>query len=197
MTGFPKEMRLRDGEPIQLRLLEPGDLDELHDFLCDLPAEDRLYLKEDVTDRSVVEAWTREFDPDHVLAILARLRGHIVGYATLRVERVGWSRHMGEICCVVAREHQRRGIGTVLAHELLARAVARGLRRIKAQMMREHVGAIRAFSKLGFTQDMVLRGHAVDLQGEEHDLVVMMTDTEALWRRLEDQMMAMDLSVHR
>jgi len=75
-------------------------------FFCALPREDRLYLKEDVTDRGVLERWTSQIDLEHILPVLALRDGHVVGDAPLRVEQRGWSKHVGEIRCVVARELQ-------------------------------------------------------------------------------------------
>lgn len=197
MEGYPREAKLKDGTMVTFRPMVKDDLEDLHSFFCALPEEERLYLKVDVTDRSVIEKWVSNIDHDHILVILALIDGKVVGDATLHVERWGWSRHMGEIRCVASPEHQRQGLGTLLVHQLLENAISRGLKRINGQMMEEQIGAVRAFEKLGFKRGALLPGHALDIRGDEHDLVVMTSETEEIWRRLEETILDLDLGVRR
>lgn len=197
MEGYPKEARLKDGTTLILRPMERDDLEGLHSFFCALPAEDRLYLKEDVTDKGVIERWVHNIDHDHILVILATLEGQVVGDATLHVPRHGWARHVGEIRCVVAREQQQRGIGVLLVHQLLQHAITRGLKRIMGQMMEDQIGAIKAFEMLGFKREATLKGHAIDIEGNVHDIVVMTNETEEVWKTLEELILDLDLGVKR
>ena len=59
VSGFPKEVCLRDGTRIVLKPMTPDDAGALLDFFRGIPAEDRFYLKEDVTSRKVVERWVQ------------------------------------------------------------------------------------------------------------------------------------------
>jgi RimJ/RimL family protein N-acetyltransferase len=197
MSGYPKNAQLKDGTTIILRPMERSDLQGLYDFFCSLPEEDKLYLKDDIRDRAVVERWVNNIDPEHVLAILATRGQEVVGDATLHVQKVGWSRHMGEIRCVVGKQHQSKGIGTLLARELVEDARQRGLQRITAQMMDCQPGATKAFERLGFKREAVLKGHVVDIHGKPHGLVVMVSEVEDVWRKLEDLIVDMDLAASR
>ena len=197
MEGHPKESRLKDGTPVTLQRMVESDLEGLYAFFCSLPEEDRLYMKDDVTDRKVIEKWVGNIDHDHILVVLATIDGTIVGNATLHVDKIGWTRHRGEIRCVVAREHQRRGIGTLLAHELLQSAITRGLKRIMVQVLENQIGAIKAFGNLGFEASATLPGHAVDLNGDRHDILIIANETEEIWQKLEELILDMDLGVKR
>jgi RimJ/RimL family protein N-acetyltransferase len=197
MVEYPEETRLKDGTPITLRPIEEGDFQGLVSFFQSLPEEDRLYLKEDVTDTKVIRKWVEHIDPLHIRALLALHGDKIVGDATLHIGGRGWSRHLGEIRCVVAREYQRKGLGSVMAYHLLLEAKRRRLKVLKTELMSNQMGAIKAFSRIGFERSALLRGHAVDLKGKQHDLVIMSSDTEQAWKTMEDLILGMDLRVRR
>jgi RimJ/RimL family protein N-acetyltransferase len=197
MVEYPEETRLKDGTPITLRPIEEGDFQGLVSFFQSLPEEDRLYLKEDVADTKVIRKWVDHIDPLHIRALLALHGDRIIGDATLHVGRRGWSRHLGEIRCVVAREYQRKGLGSVMAYHLLQEAKHRRLKVIKTELMSNQIGAIKAFSRIGFERSALLRGHAVDLTGKQRDLVIMSSDTDQAWNKMEDLILGMDLRVRR
>lgn len=190
---YPKTAKLLDNTPIQLRLMNRADGPNLLDFFCALPEEDRLFLKEDVTDKQVIERWVSDLDYNRVLPILAVSEERIVGNATLHFQRQGWSRHCGKIRCVVARDFQRRGLGTILAREIFLNAVQKGLEMILAEMTDRQIGAIRAFQKIGFKQEAVIHDMVTDLRGNRHDLVIMANNVGELWRAVGEQISEMGM----
>jgi len=192
MEGYPKDVRLKDGTSVTLRPLEPTDLDRFHAFFCGLPAEDRLYLKDDVTDRAVLSRWVGDHEIERVLTLVALDGDRIVGDATLLVERYGWSQHVGEIRCVVARDFQNMGLGKILARELVQDAMRRELTKLKVQVMSTQERAVQAFQRLGFRREAVLEGHVADRSGALHDLWILTTDTSTVWSELEARMVEMD-----
>ena len=68
IIGYPKEVTLRDGTRVTLKPFEKKDKESVYEFFVSLPEEDRLYLKDDVTDPLVVEKWARELNYDKVEA---------------------------------------------------------------------------------------------------------------------------------
>lgn len=186
MEEYPKTLKLKDGTVVQLRLMSADDLPKLLEFFRTLPEEDRLFLKDDVTSQEVIERWIRELDYDRVLPVLADAEGKIVGDATLHLQKYGWSRHCGEIRLVVARDFQRKGLGTILAREIFHHAVLRGLQKLQALMIESQIGALKAFRKLGFRKEATLKDHVLDLKGNRHDLVIMTNDVAELWRKIGD-----------
>src|SRR3990172_2492468 len=71
---YPKEVKVRDGSTIVLKPFEKKDKDALFLFFQKLPEEDRLFLKDNVTDPAVVERWAviaRDFQRLGLGSILA------------------------------------------------------------------------------------------------------------------------------
>jgi len=189
MEAYPKIVRLKDGSKATLRPMVKEDVQKLLAFFRKLPEEDRLFLKEDVTDEKVIQQWADELDYDKVFPVLAEVGDEVVGDATLHTQERGWTRHIGEVRCVVAREYQRKGLGTILIREMFLRALQKRLHKLRAQMPETQVGAMKAFQTVGFKKEAVLKEHMIDIKGNKHDLVIMTNLVEELWRRIGDHMM--------
>jgi RimJ/RimL family protein N-acetyltransferase len=189
MEAYPKIVRLKDGSRATLRPMVREDVQKLLAFFRKLPEEDRLFLKEDVTDQKVIQQWVDELDYDKVFPILAEVQDEIVADATLHTLTRGWSRHIGEVRCVVAKEYQRKGLGTILIREMFHRALQKGLYKLQASMPDKQVGAMKAFRTIGFKKEAVLKEHAMDIKGNKHDLVIMTNLVEELWRKIGDHIM--------
>ena len=184
LEGFPRDVTLRDGKSVAIRPIEPDDGEALGEFYRELPEEDRLFLREDVTHLEWAEEFIRSVDFDSVFSLLAEHQERVVGNATLYRSRHGWSAHVAEIRIAVARQFQRHGLGTALASQLVRHATSLGLEKIVAHVVDNQVGAKRAFEKLGFRKDAVLRGHVKDIRGVTRDLVVMSNDVSHLWEAM-------------
>jgi len=182
---YPKQAKLRDGTPIVLKPFERKDKDALLLFFQKLPEEDRLFLKDDVTDPAVVNRWAIELNYDKVFPILAWKGTEVVADATLHKNTGGWMKHVGTIRIAIARECQRQGMGSILANELFLHALKSGLEKIVAEMMETQEGAKKVFEKLGFKQEAVLRGHVRDQTGVRHDLLILTKDLEEFWANIQ------------
>ena len=183
---YPKEVTVKDGSTLLLRPFEKKDTDALFAFFVKLPESDRLFLKDNVTDRAVIERWSTELNYEKVFPILAWKGNEVVGDATLHKNLGGWMKHVGSIRIVIAREFQRKGLGSVLANELFLRALKSGLEKIVAEMMETQQGTKKVFEKLGFMEEAVLRGQVRDQMGVRHDLLVLTKDLEEFWADMEN-----------
>ena len=183
---YPKEVKVKDGSMVVLRPFEKKDTDALFVFFAKLPESDRLFLKDNVTDRAVVERWAVELNYEKVFPILAWKGNEVVGDATLHKNLSGWMKHVGTIRMVTAPEFQRKGLGSVLANEIFLHALKSGLEKIVAEMMDTQQGAKKVFEKLGFTQEAVLRGQVRDQMGVRHDLLVLTKDLEEFWADMQN-----------
>jgi len=193
MEQFSKTLKLKDGTTIVMRPLSKNDGPALLDFFSALPNDDRLFLKEDVTNQQVIERWLEELDYDKVLPIIAEKDSKIHGDATLHFNSRGWQRHMAEIRCVVSREYQQKGLGTALMRELVHYADQRGVSKIQAKMMDTQKSAQRAFEKLGFKKAAELKDFVTDIRGKTHNLVLMVNDVSDLWQKMEDLLFHSDV----
>lgn len=189
LSEYPRKVAMKDKSEVILRPLVKGDKDELLRFFRALPVEDRLFLRNDVTKEEVIKQRVENIDHSKVFSILAVSGKNIVGDATLQRTNYGWSRHIGEIRIVVSKNFQNKGLGIILAKELITHAISFGLDIITAQIAAKQISAINAFKKLGFVQEAILKNHVMDIRGEKSDLIIMSNDVSQLWKKMEEMLM--------
>ena len=144
---------LDDGARVRLRLTRPSDADRVRDFLEGLSPEtrERRFLHPMPT---VSDATLRHFtfyDPRERMSMAACLPAggteRIVGLADVAFLETG----LAEIALVVDDEHQRRGLGTLLAEAIASFAIKRGATHLKAHMLEGNAPMLRLFERLGRT----------------------------------------------
>lgn len=173
VSGYPKTVRLQTGMTVTIRPMTKEDTEQLYAFFARVPREDRLFLRDDVSRRDVIDAWARELDYDKVLPLVAEVGEKIVGDATLHRRKGGWTSHVGKVRIVIDKDYRAKGLGTLLLEELIAFARKAGLELLVAEVMANQTTALAAFKNLGFEKEAVLFNHVKDQAGKEHNLVVM------------------------
>ncbi len=186
MEKYPKKIALKNGDSIILRLLKEDDFESLISFFQSLPIENRMYLRSDVMIRENILRRFGIINYDYMYPVLAFLDTKIIGIGTLFRATFGWMRNLGEVRCVVAPEHQRKGLCTILVRELFLYAVSTDLFKLQAEIMENQTSAIAAFQKMGFKKEAVLEKHVTDIKGKRRNLVIMSLDIQELWYILED-----------
>ena len=73
-----------------------------------------------------------------------------------------------------------KGLGRVLAAEVLQLAHDKGLQKLVARMAVEQKGAAQVFGRLGFRTEALLSDFVMDREGRTHDLIVMTYDMTGL-----------------
>lgn len=193
MKLTPKTIQLKDGTQIVIRPLTKKDGPALVKFFKAVPEDDRLFLKDDVTKKDVIARWIDELDLNRVLPMIAEKDSAILGDATLHFYRYRWQRHMAEIRCVVAREYQKKGLGTALMRELVSVAEQKNVSKIQANMMDGQKSAQKAFQRLGFRKEAELKDFLMDKKGETHNLILMVNDVSEMWKKMEDLLILHDV----
>jgi len=173
VSGYPKTMRLQSGPAVTIRPMVKEDADRLYTFFARVPREDRLFLRDDVSRRDVIDAWARELDYERVLPLLAEAGEKIVGDATLHRRPGGWASHVGKVRIVIDKDYRGKGLGTVLLEELIVVAKKAALELLVAEVMANQTAALAAFKSVGFEKEAVLANHVKDQAGKPHNLVVM------------------------
>ena len=173
ITTYPQSISLDDGSTITLRPLLKTDEAALVEYFGSLPPEDRLCLKEDVTDPSVIENWIYDLNYDTILPLVALHDGNIVGDATLHFNPIGWTRHQAELRLTTSTQYRVRGLGTTLLQNLIDIATRLGLEQISIEIPPVLDKAFYLFEKMGFKEVANLTGFVKDLEGTESDLVLM------------------------
>lgn len=157
-------------------------LSGLRAFLAALPDEDVTFIKEDVRDPAVAEAWAAGGEPA-LRWVAVDEDGAVLGLVAL-LPLVGWSSHVGELRLVVDPGRRRAGIGRALARHALQAALDAGLRKIVVEVVAEQEGAARMFGELGFRGEALLQDHIRDRTGELRDLLVLAHDADEEWSAL-------------
>ena len=186
MDEYPKEVSLKTGQKVTLRLLSENDIDTLVQFFQALPEQDRMYLRSDVTKKENIVRRFGSLNFDKVYPVIALDRDRIVAIGSLWRAEHGWMRNLGEIRVVVAQDFQRKGLCTILTREIFFHALTTDLYKIQAELMEDQVAALNAFERLGFKKETVLRKHVTDINGERANLVIMSLDIQEMWYLMED-----------
>jgi len=174
ISGYPKTARLLTGTTVTLRPMVKEDAGKLYAFFARVPHEDRIFLRDDLSKREVIEAWARELDYEKVLPLLALVGDNIVGDATLHRRKAGWTSHVGKVRVVIEKDYRGKGLGTALLEELISFAKRAGLELLVAEGVMEYQKeALAALKPLGFETGAVLYNYMKDQGGKEHNLVVM------------------------
>jgi L-amino acid N-acyltransferase YncA len=139
-----------------------------------LPLGIRRFLRNDVTDRKLIEKWARNLDFDRVLPILAEYEGCIVASATLHYQTFGWGRHVAEVRITIAPEFQGRRLGAALLDEISYLAAQSKVKKLLARIVTTREGVIRAFARAGFSQLTILENYVKDLQNQQYANIALM-----------------------
>ncbi|MFH1596112.1 MAG: GNAT family N-acetyltransferase [Pseudomonadota bacterium] len=168
LEEYPKEITLPDGLSLTLRPMNRDDQYALYSFFVSLGAEDRRFLRNDVTDRKLIEKWARNLNYDRVLPILAENEGRIVANATLHYQTFGWGRHVAEVRVTIIPEFQGRRLGAALLKEITHLASKNKVKKLLARIVTSREGVIKAFERAGFSQITVLQNYVKDLQNQQY-----------------------------
>ncbi|MCR9259428.1 MAG: GNAT family N-acetyltransferase [Pseudomonadaceae bacterium] len=175
-NAYPKNVALPDGATVELRQMTASDRDAILAFARALPQEDLMFLRLDLTEDSVVDAWVQNLATGHTFSIVAYDSDGLIGYASVHRNPTSWTRHMGEIRVNVNPEYRSRGLGRVLISNIFDLASALGLRKITAHMTSDQRGAQAAFRHLGFVPEALLADYVQDRKGTTRDMVIMSFD---------------------
>jgi L-amino acid N-acyltransferase YncA len=173
VKSYPKKVQLEGGTIITLRPLLKDDEQALLAYFQSLAPEERVELKEEVTDPKVIENWMERLDYDVMLPLVALHEDRIVGAATLRFNLSAWTRHQGQVNLSTDPQYRAKGLGTMLLQNLEDIASQLALEQLTAEVPPELTKAFFLFEKLGFEKTAVLPGFVIDAAGRESDIVLM------------------------
>lgn len=174
---YPIQGTMKNGAPYTIRLLRSYDVSLLYHFFSEIPRGDRLFFRDDVQDRGVVENWCANINLDVAVPLIVEVGGDIVGEASLHREPRGWKSHIGRVRLVIHPNYRRQGLSLVLLREIIKIALHAGsLERLMAECMETQIGAIRMFESAGFVPQATLEGHVRDIEGRSHNLTILTYD---------------------
>ena len=183
-TTYPKTASVGAAEFV-LRPPVAADADSIHKFANELPAHDLLYLRRDISQRPVVDAWLESIEEGESLSLLAERDGVMAGMSALMLDRKSWSPHVGEIRVLIGEAARGNGLGRLMIQEAFLQAVDQKLEKIIAQMTLDQTGARLVFQEMGFEQEALLKEHVRDRNGDDHDILIMSCNVGTAASRLQ------------
>lgn len=171
--GALGNVALKDGRSVVIRNLLKTDRDALATFGQSLPKNDLLYLEQDFTHPQIIDHLADVANAENwrqIVAITSDER--IVGY-TAALRMPGWSNHVANIQLIVQPEYRRSGLGMQLAQAIVEEARDFGATKVTVDMLAALNAGQAIFSRLGFAVEGQLARHAIDRDGNLHDIVIM------------------------
>jgi len=160
------------------RELTVADGERLRRFLAEVPADDRSFFKEDVTDPAVTDRWLH--DERSLRLVVVDEDERVLAFAALSPGLARTS-HVGDLRVVVAADARRAGLGRALTRRMLGEAVRRGLRKLTVEVAATQTAVIEMFRHLGFEPEALLRDQLCDASGELQDMIVLAHMVEDTW----------------
>jgi ribosomal protein S18 acetylase RimI-like enzyme len=161
------------GPHIMIRLLNDADHDALAQFGASLPKDDLLYLEDDFTDPEIITRLINATHAENWRQIVGlNDEDQIIAYCSARCIP-GWSNHVATIRLIVSPEWRRRGLGMNLAQMIVETARDMGATKVTVDMLAAQWSGQAIFSRLGFAVEGQLARHAIDRDGNLHDVVIM------------------------
>jgi RimJ/RimL family protein N-acetyltransferase len=179
---FRQVSTMRDGARVLLRPLVSEDRQALLDFFKPVTAEERRYMRDDVSDPAVVAGWTENINYDKVFPLIAVVGERIAGLTTLHFNE-GPNRHRAEVRIYLSKDFRGRGLGTKLILGLIEIARKRNLHMLEVNVVSEHVDVIKACRNAGFETTCTTEGYFMLPDGELRDVVRMILRL----RKVEDE----------
>ncbi len=180
LDGYPQEITLSEGRKVELRIVGNDDRDAILKFARNLPEQDLLFLRVDITKPKAVDHWLANIADGTTVSIIAYDGDLMAGYATVDRTPARWTRRVGELRLTVALDYRSQGLGRHLSAKIFDIARNLGLRKLTANMTPNQRGAQAAFQRLGFVAEALLTDFVEDRNGNLHDLVMMTFDVDGL-----------------
>jgi RimJ/RimL family protein N-acetyltransferase len=164
---------LKDQRSVHIRPLVPADAEASLAFFAHLDAEERRYLRRDVTQPQVIADRIRENDSAEIERLVAWHDDRIVADGSFERERYGWGEKIGQIRLIVAPEFRGVGLGTAMGRLLYVIAHQQQVDRINVRTLRPQKTARDMLRRLGFREEYVLKDYARDQDGQLQDMILM------------------------
>jgi L-amino acid N-acyltransferase len=139
---------------LTLRLAAPGDLDAINAIYNHYVLVSTCTYQTEPETAADRRAWFDAHDPArHPVTVAEEEDGRIAGWGSLssHKSRCGY-RHSVESSVYVHHERHRRGVGSALLADLLARAIALGHHTVVAGIDTEQEPSLRLHERFGFEQ---------------------------------------------
>jgi len=171
---YRKFVALKNGQRVMFRFLNAQDRENLAKLFQDAPEEDTRFLKQNVKDSKLIDYWLNNINYQKVLPLIAvnMENNGIVADATLHRGKHA-SKHIGEIRIFVSRPYRNQGLGSIMLDEIINLARLENLQILKAEVLTDHKGVLKAFKSKGFELKTILDDFFLRKDGMTHDVALL------------------------
>lgn len=181
-SNYPLQIDMNGTECV-LRSMTPEDGPALLKFAQALPAHDILFMRRNIAEQAGVDKWVNDIRDGRVHSVVAIVNDEVVGYSTIHLTELDWTRHVAELRVSVSLSMREHGLGRTLIREAFKLAVTLGVEIVTSRMTPDQKGARTLFEELGFRNEALLKDHMKDKDGEYHDLLVMAVNVDEFLAR--------------
>jgi RimJ/RimL family protein N-acetyltransferase len=150
-----------------------SDWEAVRDFLTAVPETERQFLREDISEPSIVDRWCANLDYHHILPLLAWEGARIVADASLHQDPGLWTAHVGKVRLLVHPEYRGRGLGSEMIRQLVDVAREFDLQKVAAECATEQGELIALLRRLGFREVARLPDFVCDRNNRLHEMVLL------------------------
>lgn len=169
---------LKDGVRVLLRPMVREDRQHLIDFFSAVGDDDLRYMRHNVKDQVLINAWCDELDYNKVLPLLALVKDRIVGCASLNFFE-GPKRHVAEYRMFLAKDFRKRGLGMKMTRALIDMARKQDIRIVIGEVIAEQTKVVRAFEQLGFEAKALLEDFFMFPDGDTCDVAYLVLNLQS------------------
>jgi RimJ/RimL family protein N-acetyltransferase len=166
---------LKDGVRVLLRPMVAEDREALSKFYSAVSTEDLRFMRHNIKDPALIQGWCDHLDYNQVLPLLAFVKDHVVGSATLHFYG-GPKRHIAEYRLFLGKDFRQRGLGSKMTRAMIDLARKQDVRIIVAEVIAEKTKVVRAFEAVGFDSRCTLDDYFMFPDGDTCDVVFMTLD---------------------
>jgi L-amino acid N-acyltransferase YncA len=163
---------LKDGAYVLLRPMNSADEKHLLEFYSAVSEDDMRYFRHYAKDPEIIHTWCEQLDYGKVLPLLAFVKDHVVGSASLHFFE-GPKRHVGEVRMFLAKDFRKRGLGMKMIKALIELSRKLGMGILQAEVIAEQTKVVKAFELLGFKSQTTLDDYFLFPDGDSRDVVFM------------------------
>ncbi|WP_129627067.1 GNAT family N-acetyltransferase [Candidatus Oscillochloris fontis] len=172
-TEAESRVALKDGRTITIRPLMDQDRVALISFGLGLPKNDLLYLEDDFQNPEIISRLINANAAENWRQIVAVTDDDSIVAYTAALRMPGWSYHVANVRLIVDRAWRRSGLGMAMAQTIVEVARENGATKVTVEMLAAQTAGQAIFRRLGFVVEGQLARHAIDRDGNLHDIVLM------------------------
>jgi acetyltransferase len=184
IKDYPKAIVTKDGTSVLLRPATKDDEQRLSKFFSRIPAEERWFLREKLTDPDLLTKWLEGVDYESLVPIIAVREdtGEIIANVRLYRSTSASMRHVAHMRVMVLPDYRHLKVGSWMILDTIKLAMDLGIEKLVGEFVGEkEEPAMNAARKMAFQQEAVLKGYVRDLQGVDRDLIIMVKNLRNEW----------------